>query len=302
LIDFTEISSDGEKWELFARDFLEEMGFFIETPPNRGADGGKDILVTEEIRGKLHRDKFRWLVSCKHFAKSGKSVNENNDEQNILERIKGFRADGFIGFYSTVASSGLGNRLSQLKNENQIRDYRIFDYKLIENYLITKGFGSIMMRYLPESYKNIRPIHNVIDEYVPLECDYCGKDLLGALYSEERKALVAQISRYNDKGEKEVIETYFACKGECDKILSDRAWEKYNMTTSWKDLYDLASPNEFLRWIMSMINQLLDPLNKYSPEAMNKEKQLIVALSQKVFREVTEKERARLRHLMEFGL
>ena len=53
MIDFKEISSDGETWELFSRDFLEEMGFFIETPPDRGADGGKDMLITEE-EGLFH--------------------------------------------------------------------------------------------------------------------------------------------------------------------------------------------------------------------------------------------------------
>jgi hypothetical protein len=83
LIDFKEISSDGETWELFARDFLEEMGFFIETPPDRVADGDKDMLITEEVKGKLHRDKFRWLVSCKHHAHSDKAVNENDHEKNM---------------------------------------------------------------------------------------------------------------------------------------------------------------------------------------------------------------------------
>jgi hypothetical protein len=48
------------------------------------------LLITEEVKGKLHRDKFRWLVSCKHYATSNKSVNEN-DERNILERLKGFK-------------------------------------------------------------------------------------------------------------------------------------------------------------------------------------------------------------------
>ncbi|TDE68666.1 restriction endonuclease, partial [Escherichia sp. KCJ4943] len=31
MINFTEIDSDGEAWESFARDFLEELGFYIES-------------------------------------------------------------------------------------------------------------------------------------------------------------------------------------------------------------------------------------------------------------------------------
>ena len=302
MIDFKEIESDGETWELFARDYLEEAGFFIEMPPDRGADGGKDMLITEEIKGKLHRDKFRWLVSCKHFAHSNKAVNENDHEKNILERLKGFRADGFIGFYSTVASSGLNNRLAQLKNEKIVRDYRIFDHKLIENHLLTKGFSNIMLRYFPESYKKIRPIHNVIDEYVALECDNCGKDLLEALYYEGKKALVAQVSKIDDNGQWQIIETYFACKGECDKTLSTAAWAKYQASTAWKDIYDLAMPNEYLRWILSTINQLASRRYIYSKAALDKEKQLIMALAQKIFREVSDKERARLRDLVAYGL
>jgi hypothetical protein len=47
MIDFTEIDDGGEQWEAFARDFLYELGFATESPPDRGADRGKDLLVVE---------------------------------------------------------------------------------------------------------------------------------------------------------------------------------------------------------------------------------------------------------------
>ena len=158
MIDFTEISSDGEMWELFARDLLQELGFFIESVPNRGADGGKDLLVTEELRGNLGNYRFRWLVSCKHFASSNKSVQER-DEQNILERLESFNSDGFIGFYSTVPSTGLSNRLEDLKRRGKIKDHKIFDRQVIEGYLTSVGYSNLLMRYFPNSYKIIKPIH-----------------------------------------------------------------------------------------------------------------------------------------------
>lgn len=65
IIDFKEIppgnSSDGEqdKFELFARDFLKEiLNFTIVSSPNRGADGGKDILCEEIQKGILSQKKL----------------------------------------------------------------------------------------------------------------------------------------------------------------------------------------------------------------------------------------------------
>jgi hypothetical protein len=100
LINFAEIAS-GDKWEDFARDFLEELGFQIESPPSRGPDLGKDLLISERLAGKLGKYSFRWLVSCKHFAESRRSVG-SEDESNIRDRLEHFQTDGFLGFYSTV--------------------------------------------------------------------------------------------------------------------------------------------------------------------------------------------------------
>ncbi len=97
-IDYTELTSDGDQWEAFTRDFLVDEGFTIDSPPNRGADGGKDLIVTENLKGLAGRYLFRWLVSCKHNASSGKAVSEQ-DEPNVLERVRSHACDGFIGVY-----------------------------------------------------------------------------------------------------------------------------------------------------------------------------------------------------------
>lgn len=297
MIDFKEISHKDDTWELFARDFLMEIGFFIESTPDRGPDGGKDLLASEQLKGNLNTYRFRWLVSCKHFATSGKSVNET-DEPNILERLSSFNADGFIGFYSTLPSSGLNTRLNNLKKEEKIKDFRIFDHKLIENYMICLGFSNILMRYFPESYKLIKPLHKVLDEYIPLKCDVCGKDLLEALYRENDKGLIAQATHRDENGIEHVKEMYYACKGNCDEKLSKSIWECYKYSTGWKDITDLAIPQEFLRYVIATINRLRDGNYKYSDTAFEKEKNMIIALSQKVLREMTEKERERVRLLM----
>ncbi len=297
MIDFKEISHKDDTWELFARDLLMEIGFFIESTPDRGPDGGKDLPVSEQLKGNLNKYRFQWLVSCKHFAKSGNSVKET-DEPNILERLSSFNADGFIGFYSTLPSLGLNTRLNNLKKEGKIKDFRIFDNKLIENYLIRLGFSEILMRYFPESYKLVKPLHKVLDEYIPLKCDVCRKDLLEGLYRENYKGLIAQVTHRDENGIEYVKEMYYACKGTCDKQLSKSIRERYKVHTGWKDISDLAIPLEFLRYVIATINRLRDGNYKYSDSAFEKEKNMIFALSQKVLREMTENEKERVRTLI----
>lgn len=295
MIDFTEIKSDTDDWELFARDFLRELGLTIESPPDRGADQGKDMLALEAAEGPIHKEPFRWLVSCKHNAASGKSVSDQRDELNLLERVRAFAADGFLGFYSTIASSGLNTRLRDLREKGEIRDYEIFDHRRIETELLRIGLSPTLWRYFPNSAAQIRPLHDMFDEYLPIRCDLCDRDLLQALYRNEYSGLVGRIDVYDDEtGEVHVEDVYFACKGACDKTLQERYRSRYKTTCPWKDLSDLVIPAELLRWIIATLNQVHDSRYIYSDLAFQKEKTLIMALSQKVFREMTEIERERI--------
>ena len=294
LIDFSEIDTDGEIWELFARDFLQELGFFIENTPDRGPDGGKDILVSEQLTGNLNRYKFRWLVSCKHYATSNKSVTEK-DEINIQERVDSFEADGFIGFYSTIPSSGLNNRLVGLKNNGKIKDYRVFDSKLIENYLIRIGYSKLLMRYLPESYKKIKPTHLITSEFIPLYCASCGKELIESLNYEDYHAVICRVREDNTiTNTRKIIDVYCACKGKCDRELENEYFEKQGAMTSWDDLSDLMIPALFIKRVLTTMNALRLGSVEFTDDAYEKEKDFILAMSQKVLREMTEDERNRV--------
>lgn len=292
-IDFTEITP--ETWELFARDFLKECGFFIESPPDRGPDGGKDILVTEECQGNLNTYKFRWLVSCKHFAKSGTSVSIKA-ESDILDRLKTFHADGFLGFYSTVPSSGLNTKLQSLKNNGHIKDYRIFDARIIENYLITSGYARLMFRYFPESYKRVKPLHSITDKYEPLLCESCGKDLLLELFKKDYNANIIFV-----QGKKtditQIVDVYCVCKGECDRNMEEKVMVR-GLLTAWKDISDLVIPVEYLRFIFATMNRIRDGKDVYSDEAFSKVKIILIKLAQKVLRYTTEEERERFKTLL----
>lgn len=301
MIDFKEIPEDGEVWELFARDFLEANGFFIESSVDRGPDGKKDLIISENLKGNLGNYRFKWLVSCKHNAKSGKSVNEES-EPNILERVASFNCDGFIAFYSTVPSSGLNTRLTQLKDNKSIKDYRVFDYKLIENYLIRIGFSELVMRYFPISYKIIKPLHLVVDDYMPLECGVCGKDILQEMYQKTYHGLVAYAIKNDFENDKRYVKhIYWACKGQCDRQLEYHCRQTYDAITAWEDIGDIAIPAMFLRFVLKTLDQFKSGKWIYDDEVFEKEKYFFVALAQKVLREATEEEKKRTYNVMGTG-
>lgn len=300
MIDFKEIDQNGEEWELFCRDFLEHLGYYIESTVDRGPDGKKDLMVSEQLKGNLENYKFKWLVSCKHFANRAHSNSvKESYEPNILERIESFNCDGYIGFYSTVASSGLNTRLTQLKENEKIKDFRVFDYKLIENYLIRIGYSDILMRYFPISYKQIKPLHLVTNKYIPLECKTCGIDILEEMYNNQYHANFVQIYS-NENNTEHIHDVYWACKGRCDEIINRNLPEgKY---TNWQDIGDIIIPTKYIEWILSTINLIKSGITTYEEKAFKKEKGFIVAVSQKVVREMTQEEKDRIGTLKEYGL
>jgi hypothetical protein len=160
LIDFKEIprsniaDGDQDTFEMFARDFLELTGYRILSGPDRGADQGRDLIAEETRIGVGGKTTVRWLVSCKHTAHSGRAVGVN-DELNILDRVRAHSCQGFIGFYSTVASAGLTQRLEALQREIQGFEFIIFYREQIEKALLYGGpFNQIFKRYFPISFNN----------------------------------------------------------------------------------------------------------------------------------------------------
>jgi len=148
-IDFREIpeahiaTGDQDNFELFARDFLEALGLRIDEGPGRGVDRGRDLIVTEFMTGTISKTEKRWIVSAKHKAHSGAAV-KDSDEIDIKGRVERFRAKGFIGFYSTVASSGLDDTFARLSEQIEIF---LFDRGRIEGFLFERpGLQTVFQR------------------------------------------------------------------------------------------------------------------------------------------------------------
>src|SRR4051794_11456608 len=94
LIDFTELVSPvpGEGLENLVLAITERLGLSPQ-PSGRGGDSGRDILLTFQVREPLQHD-VRWLVSCKDFAESNRSVGEADLPRNIEPKLREHGAQG----------------------------------------------------------------------------------------------------------------------------------------------------------------------------------------------------------------
>jgi hypothetical protein len=301
-LDFKEIPSarastdhpgEQDTYELFARDVLEHIGFRILSDPNRGPDEGKDIIVEELRRGVGGETTVKWLVSCKHYAHSGKSVSPD-DELNICERVKQHGCNGFMGFYSTIPSSGLSKLL---EGQTDI-DIQIYDHERIERTLLGSSEGNILARrFFPVSIKmwEFEPTgpSDVMIDMEPLLCDYSGENLL----EPTPQGIIALVRRWESEGEKRhYTDVYWCLKGEPDRALRSKFEDKEH-TTEWEDIPDIIMPVMYIRWYMSLLNQIRDG-HTFSDSAFEKLKEFLITIYPFVARNMRPEEKERVDRLM----
>jgi len=305
ILDFLEIpradvaSGEQDCFELFARDFLSVLGYTIVSGPDRGADGGRDIIALETRSGVAGETMIRWLVSCKHKAYSGNSVTLD-DERDILDRVTANQCQGFIGFYSTLPSSSLTRKLEGLKAQSGI-EFQVFDRERIELDLLTRTDGfKLAKRYFKTSFstwsrENPEPAVLFADQN-SLFCKYCEKDLL------DPKSGIVVVWRRFDRDEsenlieKEITDVYWCCKGECDKILAANQRQP-DYLDGWEDIPDLCIPTLYLRWIAALMNQQHRGI-RFRDQALEKMKELLIILFPYVCRDQTTKEKERIGRLL----
>lgn len=304
-IDFKEIpeahlgSGLQDTFELFARDFLAYLGYEIKEDPSRGADGGKDLIVIERRKGIAGQTLIRWLVSCKHQAHSGTAVSPQT-ESNIRDRIDAHHCCGFIGFYSTLATSGLQGRLNSLPGI----EIQIFDKEKIETFLLQSAAGvHLAKRYFPISIGKLKPAPAEIFSKNPeLYCKQCGKNLLdpkptgNIIFWKKTTELARDGKLY---GITHYSHIYWCCK-DCDRDIScSREIQKMKnlgYSSGWLDISDATIPTEFLHLVFSLINQL-NQGHTYSSEAIEALKDFIASVSPYVLRNPTQEEQQKITNL-----
>ena len=304
VLDFKEIpqankgSGVQDTFELFTRDFLTFLGYRIVQDPDRGADGKKDLIVDEVIKGITSEYTVRWLVSCKHYAHSGNAV-KDSDEINISDRLKQHHCNGFMGVYSTLAATSLSGMLQGQEN------YIIFDHEKIESYLLDNLDGHrIACRYFPESFKKYQ-LENptpakIFDEEAELYCEYCGKNLL--LESEHGNYVLLKEEDLENGGfGKQYKDMYFACCGECDHELKSICQEKGLSDLGWESIDDICNPAIWISKIMAFLNGIQQDQDM-DDVAFEKMKKLFINTYPYVARHLTQKENMRVRSLLMYGL
>lgn len=307
IIDFKEIPkanvADGNQdvFELFAREFFEALGFSIIEDPDRGQDGGRDIIISEKRTGIINDTEIRWLVSCKHKVHSGSAVNAG-DEEDISDRIQVHNCNGFIGFYSTVASSPLKRKLEALKGKYEIH---IFDREKIERILLENNKANkLIKRFFPQSNSEIelKSPSNLLRKYAPLRCKVCGKDLLHRDILDKYGGIVVfvqDMDYFEDNNRKnKYTEVYCVCKGMCDRKMEIMPRSYANITT-WNDISDLVIPAQFLNFVIALMNRIRSYDDIYTDEAYTDMINIIISLAQITMKRQTEEDIRRLNELSE---
>lgn len=308
ILDFKEIpqanKADGlqDTFELFARDFLEVLGYKILQHPDRGADGKKDLIVQESRQGLSGSTNINWLVSCKHHAFSGKSVSDK-DEPNIQDRLTTHNCNGFIGFYSTLPSSGLGSIIQGLKSKVETQT---FDKEQIEKVLIESPQGlKLTSRYFPKSYKKIveeNPVPaKIFSGELELNCGYCGKNLLL-----EKKGLFVYLERAKDFnldeiGQKHITKSYFSCYGKHDKIQMYRNTQGEDYLDYFIDISDFSNPTGYIKKIMHWFNLFIKKGVVIEEEVLNMMKDLFMHTFPNISREPTQAEKEKVKDYVSKG-
>lgn len=299
VLDFQEIpradvaSGEQDAFELFARDFLSFVGYKLVSGPDRGPDGGRDMIALETRSGVGGETVIRWLVSCKHKAHSRRSVTIE-DERDIQDRATANNCGGFIGFYSTLPSSALTRKLEGLKASSGI-EFQLFDRERIESELLTRTDGfNLARRYFKTSFsawslENPQPVDMFADQK-SLLCEYCQKDLL-----RPKSGMVVVWTAFDrDENEnmiwKEITDVYWCCKGECDKAL---AGCRINQQEQWQDVSDLCIPAFYLRRVARFMDEIHKGV-KFRNEALEKMRELLITLFPFVCRNQTASENERI--------
>ena len=127
IIDFTEIKDDHE-FENFAKQFLERKGLKITEAPAKDPDGGRDIICEEMTM--FNTPGFRWLVSCKHYAKSNKSIGVNEDEAKANKLVE-HGCNGFMFVFSTPYTEGFKSSVQKVcsKTNSQFQIFNSYDLR-----------------------------------------------------------------------------------------------------------------------------------------------------------------------------
>lgn len=148
MIDFKELSQNGDDFELLVRELLYNRGLEVYWS-GKGADGGRDLLCIERHKGNFREIEKRWVVQCKHNAISNKSVG-TSELYDIVGVCDEHNATGYILVCTTFPSSALVRKLEEIEKNRNITTC-FWDARYIEKELLKPVNWSVANQYFPKS-------------------------------------------------------------------------------------------------------------------------------------------------------
>ena len=150
MLDFCELSADGQDLELIVREILLKKGLIAHWS-GKGPDGGRDLICTERQDSFFLPSDRRWLVQCKHNAISGKAVGVK-DLDSVVDSCQQHACTGYVLACSTYPSSAVVQRLEAITaNSNLALVATYWDAVRIEQLLSTPSNWSLAQRFFPAS-------------------------------------------------------------------------------------------------------------------------------------------------------
>ena len=150
MLNFKELSQDGDGFELLIREILFATGH---RPywSGKGSDGGKDLLCEEPVPSIIFVEKRLWLVQCKHFAHADRAVGVS-DLDDIVDSCMHHGAAGYLLACSTFPSSKVVERLEGITANKSIPVVAAYwDAVRIERLLRTPRGWPIAQQFFPVS-------------------------------------------------------------------------------------------------------------------------------------------------------
>jgi hypothetical protein len=150
-LDFSELSSKpaGENLEGLVRLIGERLGLTVSWT-GRGADQGRDLILTETQSGQIGSTPVRWLVNCKDNSKTNQSVSEQ-EVGSVVDKVRQHDCAGFLLATTTTVGAALKAKLDGLQGNPPDRiQTRVWDRFELTAMLLSDPFADLLRQFFPK--------------------------------------------------------------------------------------------------------------------------------------------------------
>jgi len=152
-MDFTEIGpQQGLRFEQFVETLLRALGWTIIAGVGVGPDGGRDIIAAQIESTATGRSRIRrFVVQCKHFATSRRSVSPADlGDVALMPALHG--CDGWLLVTSTQLTNNAVDIIEAARRTAPAADFDYWDAGQLRDRLMRDECHRVFAEYLPSSY------------------------------------------------------------------------------------------------------------------------------------------------------